>query len=44
MCSFKYELKRGKGSILTSKNLNWFERLVYRIKGYRVIKLDTKNF
>lgn len=41
---FKYELQRGVGSILTSEELNWFQRLLYRIKGYKVIKLtDDKD-
>ena len=42
MCSFKYELKRGNGTILTSRDLNWFEKLMYRIRGYEVIKLSEK--
>lgn len=39
MCSFKYELRKGEGTMLTSRNLTWFERLKYRLKGYKVIKL-----
>lgn len=37
---FKYELKRSNSSMFTCRNLNWFERFVYRIKGYKVIKLN----
>ena len=40
MCTFKYELvRKSGGSIITSRNLTWFERLKYRLKGYNVIKL-----
>lgn len=37
---FKYELQRGGGYMYTPRNLNWFERLKYRLKGYKVIKMD----
>lgn len=37
---FKYEMRKGKGRICTTRNLNWFERLMYRFKGYKVIKLS----
>lgn len=40
MNSFKYKLEKGKGSIFTCKNLTWFEKLKYRLKGYKVTKLD----
>lgn len=36
---FKYELRKSKGSIFTQKNLTWFERLKYRFKGYKVVRL-----
>ena len=39
MSNFKYKLEKGKGVMLTPRNLNWFERLKYKIKGYKVIKL-----
>lgn len=39
MCTFKYELRRGGKSLLTSRNLTWFERLKYWFRGYKVIKL-----
>lgn len=40
MNHFKYELQKGGGSLFTCRNLNWFERLKYRVKGYKVIKLN----
>lgn len=36
---FKYRLEKDNGSISTPINLSWFERLKYRIKGYKVIKM-----
>ena len=39
MNHFKYELNRGNGSIYTPRNLNWFERFRYKLKGYKVIKI-----
>lgn len=36
---FKYRLDRGCGSMYTPRNLNWFEKLKYLLKGYRVYKL-----
>ena len=39
---FKYELQRGGGSLFTPRDLTWFERLAYRLKGYKVIEMDTK--
>ena len=41
---FKYELQRGGGSMFISDELNWFQKLVYWINGYKVIKLtDDKD-
>ena len=40
MSKFKYNLQKGNGGIFTARNLNWFERIKYRLKGYKVIKLD----
>jgi hypothetical protein len=40
MSDFKYILKRNRGSIFTQRNLTWFERLKYRLKGYKIIKMD----
>lgn len=41
---FKYELQRGGGSLFIPDELNWFQRLWYRIKCYKVIKLtDDKH-
>lgn len=37
---FKYELRKGNGSIHTHRNLNWFERMKYVLRGYEVIKLN----
>lgn len=37
---FKYELQRGGGFMYTSRNLTWFEKIKYWLKGYKVIKLD----
>ena len=39
---FKYELQRGGGSLFTPVDLNWFERFMYRLKGYKVIKMDDE--
>lgn len=36
---FKYELQRDGCSMLIPEELNWFQRLWYRIKCYKVIKL-----
>lgn len=36
---FKYRLQRGVGSMYTPRDLNWFERLKYRFKGYKVTKM-----
>lgn len=36
---FKYRLDRGGGSMYTPRSLNWFEKLMYLLKGYRVYKL-----
>ncbi len=38
--SFKYELRKGNGCIHTHRNLNWFEKIRYILKGYEVIKLN----
>lgn len=40
MNCFKYELRRDGGSIFTPRNLTWFEKLKYWLKGYKVIKLN----
>ena len=40
MNRFRYELQRAGGSMFTTRKLNWFERLKYRLKGYKIIKLD----
>jgi hypothetical protein len=40
MNEFKYELRRGKGSMFTQRDLTWFERLKYRLRGFKVIKLN----
>ena len=37
---FKYELRRSKGSIFTCIDLTWIERMKYRLRGFKVIKLD----
>lgn len=37
---FKYEIRRGGGSIFTTANLDWFDKLMYWLKGYEVIKLN----
>lgn len=34
---FKYELQRGGGYMYTPDDLTWFERLLYRLQGYKVI-------
>ena len=39
---FKYELQRGGGSLFTPRDLTWFERLLYRLRGYKVIKMDDE--
>ena len=39
MSHFKYILKRNRGSIFTQRDLTWFERMKYRFKGYKVIKV-----
>jgi hypothetical protein len=39
---FKYELQRGGGSLFTPRDLTWFERLAYRLKCYKVIKMDEE--
>lgn len=39
---FKYELQRGGGSMFTCRNLTWLERMMYRLKGYKVIKMNEK--
>lgn len=41
---FKYELRRGGGSLFTPRDLTWFERLVYRLKCYKVIKITDDYF
>lgn len=41
---FKYELQRGGGSMFTPRDLTWFERLVYRLKCYKVIKITDDYF
>lgn len=43
MNSFKYKLQRGGSSMFTCRNLTWLERMLYRFKGYKVIKLDAKE-
>ncbi len=42
MGSYKYKLQKENctGSMYTNRNLNWFEKLKYRLKGYKVIKLN----
>ncbi len=40
MSYFKYKIQRGGGSMYTPVDLNWFERLMYRLKGCKVIKTD----
>ncbi len=37
---FKYELQRGSGSMFTPRDLTWFERFIYRLKGYKIIKMN----
>lgn len=41
---FKYELQRGGGYLYTPENLTWFERFVYRLKGYKVVKITDDFF
>lgn len=39
---FKYELRRGGGSMFTPRDLTWFEKMVYRLKGYKIIKMTDE--
>ena len=39
MSDFKYILKRNRGSIFTQRDLSLFERIKYRFRGYKVIKV-----
>ncbi len=39
---FKYKIQRGGGSLFTPVDLNWFERLMYRLRGCKVIKMDDE--
>ena len=41
---FKYELQRGGGSAFTPENLTWFQRFLYRLRGYKVIKITDDYF
>ena len=41
-CYFKYKLESGGGSMYTPRDLNWIERFTYRLKGYRVVRIDEK--
>ena len=41
MNNLKYKLEKNRGSIFTCRDLNFFERLRYRLKGYKVIKLKS---
>ena len=36
---FKYKVDRSGSSMYTPRDLNWFERLKYRLKGYKITKL-----
>ena len=42
MGNFKYKLQRKNctGCMYTPRNLNWFERMRYRLKGYKITKLN----
>ena len=40
---FKYELQRGGGYMYTPTDLTWFDRFMYRLKGYKVIKLESMS-
>ena len=39
---FKYEIQRGGGSLFTPRDLNWFERFMYKLKGCNVIKMNEE--
>lgn len=39
---FKYELERGGGSMYTPDDLNWLQRMLYRLQGYKVTKLTEE--
>lgn len=41
---FKYHLQRGGGDVFTPEDLNWFKRLTYRLRGYRVTKITDTYF
>ena len=43
MNRFRYELQRGGGSMFTCRELSLAERMMYRAKGYKVIKLDPSQ-
>lgn len=36
---FKYELQRGGSSLFVPYELNWFQKMLWRIKGYKIIKI-----
>ena len=40
MNEFKYVVSKGRGSLFTQRNLTWLERLMYRLKGYKVTKIN----
>ena len=40
MGNYKYKLQKGNGVMWTPRDLNWFERLRYKLKGYKIIKLN----
>lgn len=40
MGDYKYKLQKGNGTMWTPRDLNWFEKLRYRLKGYTIIKLS----
>lgn len=44
MSYFKYELERGGGFMYTPDDLTWFQRLLYRLQGYKVTKLTEEWF
>lgn len=42
MSYFKYELQRGGFSTYTPEDLTWFQRLLYRLRGYKVTELTDE--
>ena len=39
---FKYELERGGGSMYIPDDLTWTQRLLYRLRGYKVTQLTDE--